>query len=53
MNNVMIISSGQQRDAVTHLHASILSQTPSHPGCHITWDKGLLYSTMPYHFHFI
>ena len=31
MNNVMIVSGGQQRDSTTHIHVPILL---SHPGCH-------------------
>ena len=31
MNNVMIVSGGQQRGSATHIHVPILL---SHPGCH-------------------
>ena len=32
----MIVSGGQQRDSAVHIHVSILPQTPSHAGCHLT-----------------
>ena len=28
MNNILIVSGGQQRDSVMHIHVSILPQTP-------------------------
>ena len=39
MNSVVIVSGEQQRDSAIHIHVSILPQTPSHPGCHITLSK--------------
>ena len=39
INNVVIVPGGQQRDSAIHIHASILSKTPSHPGYHITQSR--------------
>ena len=36
----MIVSTGRQRDSAIHIHVSILPQTPSHPGCHISLSRG-------------
>ena len=36
VNNVVITSGEQQRDSAMNTHVSIFSQTPLHPGCHIT-----------------
>ena len=37
--NVVIVSGEQQRDSAIHVHASILSQLPSHPDCHLTLSR--------------
>ena len=39
INNVAIVSDEQWRNSAIHIHASILSQISSHPGCHITLSK--------------
>ena len=36
INNVVIVSSAQQRNSAIHIHVSILSKLPSHSGCHMT-----------------
>ena len=36
INNVVIVSGGQQRDSAIHLYVSILPQTPLPSGCHMT-----------------
>ena len=35
----MIVSAARERDSANCIHVSILPQTPSHPGCHITWSR--------------
>ena len=39
INNVVIVSGGQQRDSAIHIHVSILPRLFSHPGCHITLSR--------------
>ena len=39
INNVVIVSGGQQRDSTIHIHVSILPKLPSHPHCHITLSR--------------
>ena len=38
-NHVVIFSGEQQRDTAIHIHVSLLSQDPSHPGGHITLSR--------------
>ena len=35
INNIVIVSGGQQRDSAIHTHISILPKTPSHPAHNI------------------
>ena len=55
INNVVIVSSAQQRNSAIHIHVSILPKLPSHSGCHMTlsivpcastaslvWSSGLM-----------
>jgi len=45
VNNVVIVSCGQQRRSAILIRVSILPQTPSHPGCCIMWAEfPVLYS---------
>ena len=39
INNVVIVSGGQQRDSATHVHVAILPQTPLNPGYHIALNR--------------
>ena len=39
MNNVVIVSGGEQRDSAIPIHVSILPKLPSHPGWHITLSR--------------
>ena len=39
VNNVVIVSSGQQSDSAICIHVFISPKLPSHPSCHITLSK--------------
>ena len=39
INNVVIVSGGQQRGSTIHIHVSILSQNSLHTGCHILLNR--------------
>ena len=47
INNVVILSGGQQRDSIIHTHVPILPKLPSHPGFHMTLSRVLCYTVGP------
>ena len=39
INNVVIVSVGQQRDSAIHMHVSVLPKPHPHPGCRMTLSR--------------